>query len=317
MKVSNIPIDGLDTGLHGNHRAIEHRLATASVASTVLQPSFFTSVIDKQRDLVGRGKLVLPTGAGKIAWINPADIAEVAAEALTRDDLGGAFHLTGPDALDGDEVAAASACVASTRRSTAGATQPSPVDSDPWLADSTIHLYEAVARGALAEVTDTVARVLNRPPINAFGRTRAMARGNRPNAGWPGRRASRGRGSSRWGYWAQPGSPVRANAAHASREPGRESASSSKPTNVSQPSTKLPNGNGMSMPWHADVRSFPSEAVRICEAVRCVGVEHGPARVLHLPVTEERAPDLAGVVGCELVGVRVGNVGACCSSALR
>ena len=30
VKVSNIPIAGLETGLHGNHRAIERRLAASS-----------------------------------------------------------------------------------------------------------------------------------------------------------------------------------------------------------------------------------------------------------------------------------------------
>jgi len=169
VKVSNIPVPGLETGLHGNHRAIERRLAASPIASTVLQPSFFASVIDKQRDLVARGTLVLPTGAGKISWIQLVDIADVAAEALTRDDLRGALHLTGPEALDGDEVASR----LGVRR------LDPPLDRwraaavggglDPWLADSTVHLYQAVARGALAEVTDTVARVLGRPPRVAFG----------------------------------------------------------------------------------------------------------------------------------------------------
>ena len=114
--------------------------------------------------------LVLPTGPGRIAWIEPEDIAAVAVAALTRDDLTGPLHITGPDALDGDEVAAR----LGVRR-----LDPPPSEwrdgavasglLDPWLADSTVHLYEAVARGALAEVTDTVARVLGRAPRRAFG----------------------------------------------------------------------------------------------------------------------------------------------------
>ena len=39
---------------------------------------------------------------------------------------------------------------------------------DPWLAESTVHLYEAVARGALADVTDTLERVLGRSARRAF-----------------------------------------------------------------------------------------------------------------------------------------------------
>jgi uncharacterized protein YbjT (DUF2867 family) len=170
VKISNIPIPGLDSGLHGNHRAIERRLASAPMRATILQPSFFSSVLDKQRDLIARGKLVMPTGAGKIAWIEPDDIADVAVAALTRDDLDGPLHLTGPEALDGDELAAR----LGVRR------LDPPLDHwrdaavagglDPWLADSTVHLYEAVARGALAAVTDTVPRVLGRTACAPFAR---------------------------------------------------------------------------------------------------------------------------------------------------
>ena len=168
VKISNIPIPGLETGLHGNHRAIEHRLAASSCAATIVQPSFFTSVIDKQGEVVKGGHVVLPTGAGKIAWIVPSDIAAVAAEALVRDDLDGPLHITGPEALDSDEVAAR-----------LGVTRIDlPLDRwretvvasglDPWLADSSVHLFEAVARGALEQTTDTVARVLGRVPRRAF-----------------------------------------------------------------------------------------------------------------------------------------------------
>jgi len=168
VKVSNIPIAGLESGLHGNHRAIERRLDESACASTVLQPSFFASVIDRQRDQIAQGRLVLPTGGGKIAWIDPSDISAVAVEALLRPDLSGPLHLTGPEALDGDEVAA---------RLGVHRVDP-PLDRwreavvasglDPWLADSTVHLYEAVALGALAETTGTVERVLGRPPRRVF-----------------------------------------------------------------------------------------------------------------------------------------------------
>jgi uncharacterized protein YbjT (DUF2867 family) len=168
VKVSNVPIAGLDDGLHGNHRAIERRLVASSCRATVVQPSFFSSVIDKQGDVVARGAIVLPTGPGKIAWIEASDIAAVAAEALVRSDLDGALHITGPDALDGDEVAARLGVkridlpLAKWRETVVAS------GLDPWLADSSVHLFEAVARGALAETTDTVARVLGRPPRRVF-----------------------------------------------------------------------------------------------------------------------------------------------------
>jgi uncharacterized protein YbjT (DUF2867 family) len=170
VKVSNIPLPGLDTGLHGNHRAVERRLAASSCRATILQPSFFSSVIDKQGDVVARGAVVLPTGPGKIAWIDPFDIAAVAADALVCPDLDGPLHLTGPEALDGDEVAVRLGVKRidlplDKWRATVVAS-----GLDPWLADSSVHLFEAVARGALAETTDTVERVLGRPPRRVFER---------------------------------------------------------------------------------------------------------------------------------------------------
>lgn len=167
VKLSNIPLAGLDAGLHGNHRVIERRLAASRVASTLVQPSFFTTVVERQRDALDRGYIVLPFGRGKLAWVDPDDIAEVAAEALVR-DVDGAIVVTGPEALDGDEVA---------RRLGVKRLDP-PIDEwremvagsgmDPWLLDSTVHLFEAVARGALAGVSPDVQRVLGRPPRRAF-----------------------------------------------------------------------------------------------------------------------------------------------------
>ena len=168
VKLSNIPVDGLETGLHGNHRAIERRLLLSPVAATFVQPSFFSTVLQKQADQLARGRMIMPTGRGKIAWIDPADIASVAVEALTRDDLSGPLHITGPEALDAADVAAR----------LGGQLVEPPIEQwhaavvagglDPWLAESTVHLYEAVARGALAEVTDTVERVTGRAPRRVF-----------------------------------------------------------------------------------------------------------------------------------------------------
>ena len=168
VKVSNIPVAGLDSGLHGNHRAIERRLDASACAVTVLRPSFFASVIDKQRDVVAQGRLVLPTGSGKIAWIEPSDIAAVGAEALVRADLDGPLHLTGPEALDGDEVAARLGVIRIDLSLDRWRDTVVASGLDPWLADSTVHLFAAIARGALAETTDTVERVLGRPPRRVF-----------------------------------------------------------------------------------------------------------------------------------------------------
>ncbi|MDQ1448703.1 MAG: hypothetical protein QOC79_1674 [Actinomycetota bacterium] len=171
VKISNIPVAGLETGLHANHRAIEAWLAESSVAATVLQPSFFGSVLARQIPLLQRGRFVMPTGDGRIAWIDPRDIAAVAAAVLAAPDPPlGAFRLTGPEALDAGGVAARIAAIADREISLL---QP-PIVSwqadlrangmDRWLVESTVHLYEAVAGGALAELSPEVERITGRPP---------------------------------------------------------------------------------------------------------------------------------------------------------
>ena len=141
VKISNIPIPGLDGGLHGNHRAIEARLGASTVGATVLQPSFFSSVLLRQLELIRRGRFVMPTGAGRIAWIDPRDIAAVAAAVLgDAEPPTGALRLPVPEALDAADVAARISQI--TGREIA-LVQP-PLDAwqaelrssgmDPWLA---------------------------------------------------------------------------------------------------------------------------------------------------------------------------------------
>jgi uncharacterized protein YbjT (DUF2867 family) len=171
VKISNIPISGLDGGLHGNHRAIEARLGTSTLGATVLQPSFFASVLARQVGLLRKGRFVMPTGDGRIAWIDPRDIAAVAAAVLGAvEPPAGALRLTGPEALRAADVAGRISEIAGRE---IALVQP-PLDAwqaelrssgmDPWLLESTVHLYEAVARGALGDVSPDVERVLGRPP---------------------------------------------------------------------------------------------------------------------------------------------------------
>ncbi len=167
VKISNIPLAGLDEGLHGNHRAIERRLAVSTVAATVVQPSFFTTVLDRQRDLIAKGRVVLPFGTGRVAWVDPDDIAAVAAAALVR-DIDGPMIVTGPEALDGDEVAARLGVARLDPPLAQWREAVLKTGMDPWLLDSTIDLYAAVARGALDFVSPDVERVLNRPARRAF-----------------------------------------------------------------------------------------------------------------------------------------------------
>jgi uncharacterized protein YbjT (DUF2867 family) len=78
--------------------------------------------------------------------------------------------LTGPEALSAADVVARISQMAG--REIALVQPPLPAwdaelrssGMDPWLLESTVHLYEAVARGALGNVSPDVERVLGRPP---------------------------------------------------------------------------------------------------------------------------------------------------------
>ena len=114
---------------------------------------------------------MFPTGDGRIAWIDPRDIAEVAAAVLTDPEPpAGVLRLTGPEALTAAEVAARVGEVVGRPIEllqpdlTTWAESLRASGMDPWLVDSTVHLYAAVAGGALADVSDAVGRVLHRGP---------------------------------------------------------------------------------------------------------------------------------------------------------
>ena len=78
--------------------------------------------------------------------------------------------LTGPDALSAADL---NARIAAGCRLELTLLQPDlerwhadliASGMDPWLADSTHHLYEAIARDALADVSPAVEELLGRPP---------------------------------------------------------------------------------------------------------------------------------------------------------
>lgn len=90
-----------------DHAATEALLADAGVAWTSLRNGFYASTVPM---LLARalhtGELRVPAD-GPVAWTTHEDLADVAALALTGDDLDGPTPpLTGPEALTMDEVAA-------------------------------------------------------------------------------------------------------------------------------------------------------------------------------------------------------------------
>jgi uncharacterized protein YbjT (DUF2867 family) len=91
------------------HHAVERHLQAGPPQWTLLRPGFFAQNLGDayRRDLTERGRLYVPAGAGRVAFIDVRDIAEVAALALHDPSAhyGAAYTLTGPSALGFAEVA--------------------------------------------------------------------------------------------------------------------------------------------------------------------------------------------------------------------
>jgi uncharacterized protein YbjT (DUF2867 family) len=92
-----LPLDGpMPTAL----AAREQLLRESGLGVTYLRPSAFASNTLGWRDAIRAGKVVDPTGDGRLAVTDPDDIARVAVAALTEEGhVGKGYLLTGPEAL--------------------------------------------------------------------------------------------------------------------------------------------------------------------------------------------------------------------------
>lgn len=136
---------------------------------TILRPTWFQQVLTDDRFFRGaiaeNGVLPMPTGAGAaVSWVDAGDIAAVAVEALTTlGHEGAAYTISGPAALEADEVAG---LLSARTGRPVHAADPSPEDLvtglDPWTAGVVTDLDARVRAGRFGVVTDTVARVTGR-----------------------------------------------------------------------------------------------------------------------------------------------------------
>lgn len=92
------------------HHAVEQHMKQGPKGWTILRPGFFAQNLgDAYRDDITRdGRIVVPAGSGKAAFIDVRDLAEVAANVLAAPAPhdGESYTLTGPEALTFADVAA-------------------------------------------------------------------------------------------------------------------------------------------------------------------------------------------------------------------
>lgn len=109
-----VSVFGADRARFIPHYKVEAALKVSGMSATILRCSFFMqnlhrSISTHGTDIVERGELFIPAGAGRTTFLDARDAADVAALALTdpaahRDRV---YHLTGSAALGMAEVAEA------------------------------------------------------------------------------------------------------------------------------------------------------------------------------------------------------------------
>lgn len=158
------------------HWIVERRLRSSSLAWTILRPHhFLQNLLDQKEAILGEGVVRSVSGDGKIPFLDTRDISEVAAAALTEPGHGGrTHHLTGPEALSYREVTeilgrALGRSLRYVDESPEEHRQRRRAAGDPeWLigAQLAIAAYQR-AGGPTERTTDTVERILGRPPRSA------------------------------------------------------------------------------------------------------------------------------------------------------
>jgi NAD(P)H dehydrogenase (quinone) len=89
-----------------DHAGTEAALRDSGVAWVALRNNLYSHMqVPSIRQAAASGQLVTNSGDGRAAYVTREDCAAVAAAALVRDDLVGAFDVTGPQALTAADLA--------------------------------------------------------------------------------------------------------------------------------------------------------------------------------------------------------------------
>ena len=151
-----------------DHHATERALADSGMRWTALRNSLYADVLP---EFAADGVLRGPAGDGRVSAVARDDVGAVAVEVLLGEQ-DGPLDVTGPEALTLDEVAdVLTRATGRTHRfedetlEQAYASRASYGAPD-WQVEAWVSTYTGIAAGELAAVTDTVERLLGRPPVS-------------------------------------------------------------------------------------------------------------------------------------------------------
>jgi len=155
------------------HHAREQLIRAAELPLTVLRPGgFMTNALDWAPTIRRGGYVLDPTGPGRYAPIDPADIAAVAARALTEDGhAGNAYLLTGGEVFTlAEQVAILAGAIGRAIEVRAAATPDEivraryPAGAPQVLANAILEGFALVRANTTGTRTDTVERLVGRAP---------------------------------------------------------------------------------------------------------------------------------------------------------
>ncbi|MEV5832115.1 NAD(P)H-binding protein [Nocardia sp. NPDC052112] len=155
------------------HRERERVVAESGIPATVLRPGgFMTNALAWAETIRSGGAVLDPTGPGRFAPIDPADIAAVAAEVLTDGGHHGmTYTLTGAQTCTvAEQVATIARTIGRTIEVREAATPQEALDSrypggaPPALAAAIIEGFELMRADTAGFRTDTVRELLGRSP---------------------------------------------------------------------------------------------------------------------------------------------------------
>ena len=166
--------ENVGTGVWHAHG--ESAIRASGIAFTFVQPSgFMSNALFWARSIKAEGLVRTATGDGKIPFIHPQDIADVATVALVSEQYSGSsLPITGLEALSYAEMAAKiGAAIGKPIRFQPISEEEARKQQVAWgasaeLVEARLSIFRAIREGRLAVVTDTVEQVLGRKPIT-FG----------------------------------------------------------------------------------------------------------------------------------------------------
>jgi uncharacterized protein YbjT (DUF2867 family) len=161
------------------HGAIEQHLAASGLPGVLLRPrTYMTNLLAYAGVVAHTGMLFAPADGAQISFVDPRDVAAVAAETLTGAGHQGTYTLTGPEAITFERVA--SEITEATGRpvryvgvSDDDARQAMVSDGlPPTVADAIVAIFASQRAGSMADTTDTIRAITGCEPrgIAAFAR---------------------------------------------------------------------------------------------------------------------------------------------------